>query len=150
LDHHLGRIRLDRTLFTATPYPADYGFVPDAQAEDGDPLDALVLVLEPTFPGCQIQVRPVGVFAMHDEHGPDAGLLCMPAHDPRRGQIQDLPDLPEHVLSEIGHFFDVYKELEPSKQTQVLGWRDRCEAEKVLSTARDRFTEATRSVADRD
>src|SRR5664280_2186135 len=94
-------------LFTATTYPSDHGFLPDALAEDGDPLDALVLLDEPTFPGCQIEVRPVAVFWMRDEQGPDAKILCVPLHDLRPHAIQDLPDMPGHMLNEISHFFEV-------------------------------------------
>src|SRR3954452_4057687 len=101
VDHDSGEIFLDRTLFTATQYPADYGFVPDTLAEDGDPLDVLVLLDEPTFPGCHIHARPVGVFWMSDEAGPDAKVLCVPATDPRHGRIHDLADLPEFLLAEI-------------------------------------------------
>jgi inorganic pyrophosphatase len=107
MDHAKQRIRLDRMLFTATTYPSDYGFLPDTLTEDGDPLDALVLLDEPTFPGCQIEVRPVAVFWMRDEQGPDAKILCVPLHDLRRHAIQDLPDMPGHMLSEISHFFEV-------------------------------------------
>ena len=95
MDHDSGAIWLDRMLFTATQYPADYGFVPETLAEDGDPLDVLVLLDEPTFPGCHIRARPVGVFWMSDEAGPDAKVLCVPANDPRSGAIHDLDDLPE-------------------------------------------------------
>ena len=90
VDHDSGRIRLDRTLFTATQYPADYGFVPDTLGEDGDPLDALVLVLEPTFPGCLIRSRPIGMFRMTDEKGGDDKILCVPAGDPRQEHLRDL------------------------------------------------------------
>ncbi|MYW93753.1 inorganic diphosphatase [Amycolatopsis rubida] len=139
MDHALGRIRLDRTLFTATQYPADYGYFPDTLAEDGDPLDALVLVAHPTFPGCRIPVRPVAVFWMRDEHGPDAKVLCVPAGDPRQDHLRELADLPAHLLSEVGHFFDVYKDLEPGKSTEVRGWQGRAEAEQVVREAADRF-----------
>ena len=94
VDHESGLIRLDRTLFTATQYPADYGFVPDTLGEDGDPLDALVLVLEPTFPGCLIRSRPIGMFRMTDEKGGDDKVLCVPASDPRQEHLRDLHDLP--------------------------------------------------------
>lgn len=138
MDHDTGRIRLDRMLFTSTRYPADYGFVPGTLAEDGDPLDALVLLEEPAFPGSYVAARPVGVFWMNDEHGPDAKILTVPAHDPRYERIQDLADVPEYLLAEIGHFFDVYKELEPGKGTDVRGWQDRAAAEAEISTAFER------------
>src|SRR5674536_158291 len=107
MDHAKQRIRLDRMLFTATTHFSDYGILPDALAEDGDPLDTLVLLDEPTFPGCQIEVRPVAVFWMRDEQGPDAKILFVPLHDLRRHAIQDLPDMPGHMLNEISHFFEV-------------------------------------------
>ncbi|HWG02419.1 MAG TPA: inorganic diphosphatase [Trebonia sp.] len=138
MDHKTGRIRLDRMLFTSTVYPMDYGFVPDTLAEDGEPLDALVWLDEPTFPGCIVQVRPVAVFWMHDEHGPDAKILTVCAHDPRMHGIHDLADVPPHLTAEIGHFFDIYKELEPGKSTDVRGWQDRAAAERVIKEAQSR------------
>jgi inorganic pyrophosphatase len=139
MDHAIGRIRLDRMLFTSTCYPLDYGFIPDTLAEDGDPLDVMVILDEPTFPGCRVLARPVGVFWMHDEHGPDAKILTVPARDPRYAGMQDFADVPEHLTTEIGHFFDVYKELEPGKGTDVRGWQDRAAAEQVIEAA---FTRA--------
>lgn len=139
MDHDSGAIWLDRMLFTATQYPADYGFVPDTLAEDGDPLDVLVLLDEPTFPGCHIRARPVAVFWMRDEKGPDAKVLCVPATDPRYAGITDLDSLPEHLLDEIGHFFDVYKALEPEKDTETRGWEGRAAAEAAVDDARQRF-----------
>ncbi|MQA87830.1 MAG: inorganic pyrophosphatase [Streptosporangiales bacterium] len=135
MDHASGRIRLDRMLFTATQYPLDYGFIDDTLAEDGDPLDAMVLLEEPTFPGCAITVRPVGVFWMRDEHGPDAKILAVPARDPRFVGVQDLTDVPAHLRAEIGHFFDVYKQLEPGKGTDVRGWQDRVAAGREITAA---------------
>jgi inorganic pyrophosphatase len=120
-DHERHVVRLDRRLFTATAYPSDYGFVPDTLAEDGDPLDALVLLDEPTFPGCWVTARPIGVFWMTDDAGPDAKILCVPASDPRWDRIADVEDVPD-LASEIGHFFEVYKALEPKKHTDVRGW----------------------------
>jgi inorganic pyrophosphatase len=134
-----GTIWLDRMLFTATRYPEDYGFVPGTLAEDGDPMDALVILEEPTFPGCHIHARPVGMFLMRDEEGLDAKLLCVPSSDPRWNQVKELAHLPEFELREIAHFFDIYKDLEPGKQTEPGGWRDRPEAEAALETARRRF-----------
>lgn len=138
MDHHTGRIRLDRMLFTATRYPLDYGFIPDTLAEDGDPLDAMVLLGEPTFPGCIVTARPVGVFWMADEHGPDAKILAVPSRDPRYAGLGDLVDVPAHVRDEISHFFDIYKELEPGKATDVRGWQDRVEAEQAIADAAQR------------
>ena len=109
-------------LFTSTRYPHDYGFIPETLAEDGDPLDAMVMLEEPTFPGCLVTVRPIGVVWMQDEHGPDAKVLTVPVHDPRYAGLQDLSDVPPHVTAEIGHFFDIYKELEPGRtQTFAAG-----------------------------
>jgi inorganic pyrophosphatase len=135
MDHKTGRIRLDRMLFTSTRYPLDYGFIPDTLAEDGDPLDALVMLDEPTFPGCYVLARPVAVFWMTDEHGPDAKILTVPAHDPRAANIRDLADVPTHLATEIGHFFDIYKQIEPGKGTDVRGWQDRAAAEQVIDQA---------------
>lgn len=140
LDHGSGRIRLDRTLFTATRYPADYGFVEGTLSDDGDPLDCLVLVQEPTFPGCLITARPIGVFWMRDEKGLDAKILAVPAGDARR-DLDDINELPKHLLLEISHFFDIYKDLEPGKQTKIKGWRDRDAALEEISSARKRFQE---------
>jgi len=135
MDHQLGRILLDRTLFTATSYPSDYGFFPGTLAEDGDPLDVLVLVQSPTFPGCVISVRPVAVFWMKDEQGPDAKVLAVPADDVRQAAMEDLTDVPKHLLREISHFFDVYKDLEPGKQGEARGWQGRREAEATIEDA---------------
>ena len=137
-DHESGEIWLDRMLFTATQYPTDYGFVPGTLAEDGDPLDAMVLLDEPTFPGCHIAARPVGVFWMTDEAGPDAKVLCVPATDPRWADIADIGDLPPFLLDEIAHFFDVYKALEPGKGTATRGWEGAEVAARVVEDARRR------------
>jgi inorganic pyrophosphatase len=137
-DFKNGRIRLDRMLFTSTVYPMDYGKVPGTLGEDGDPLDILVWLDEPTFPGCMVTVRPIAVFWLHDERGPDAKLLAVASHDLRKGKIRDLGDMPGHLLNEVGHFFDIYKELEPNKSTDVRGWMDRAEAERVIKEAEER------------
>ncbi|ASU85347.1 inorganic pyrophosphatase [Nocardiopsis gilva YIM 90087] len=138
MDHERGRIRLDRTLFTATQYPADYGYIPDTLAEDGDPLDAMVPLDKPSFPGCEVLVRPVAVFWMQDEGGPDAKVLCMPARDPRLEHIRDLRNIPEFQLNEITHFFEIYKLLEPGKSSEVRGWQDRAAAEATVLDAQQR------------
>ena len=137
MDHATGLIHLDRQLFTATRYPTDYGFIVDTLAGDGDPLDALVLVDDPTFPGCHIRCRPLGVFWMRDEKGPDAKILCVPTWDTRSGW-HELHNVPEHRLLEIRHFFDVYKDLEPSKSTEVQGWEGREAAEREIGSCRAR------------
>ncbi len=138
MDHETGRIRLDRMLFTSTVYPLDYGFIERTLAEDGDPLDALVWLDEPTFPGCLVTVRPVAVFWMLDEKGPDAKVLTVSSRDPRMAGVRDLADVPPHLTAEIGHFFDIYKQLEPGKSTDVRGWQDRLEAERVIKEAQAR------------
>lgn len=140
IDHATGVIRLDRQLFTATRYPADYGFIPDTLAEDGDPLDVLVLLDEPTFPGCRVRCRPIGVLWMSDEHGKDAKVLAVP-DDPRAGW-RDLGDLPDHLLREIQHFFDVYKDLEPGKRTEVGRWEGRAAAVEEIRRSRRRHAAA--------
>jgi inorganic pyrophosphatase len=124
-DHERHRIRLDRRLFTATAYPADYGFVPDTLAGDGDPLDVLVLVTDPTFPGCLVRVRILGMFSMWDEKGTDDKLIAVLARDPQWDDASDIDDVPEHLRNEIAHFFSIYKDLEPNKRTEVKGYVNR-------------------------
>jgi len=130
--------RFDRMLFSAVHYPSDYGFILDTIAEDGDPLDALVLVWEPTFPGCIIEARPIGLFKMWDEKGPDQKILCVPVMDPFWNYIQHLSDVPPHLLKEIEHFFTIYKELE-KKKTGVEGWEDRKSAIRIIKESQLRF-----------
>ena len=115
VDHETGRIRLDRMLFTSMRYPADYGYVEDTLGEDGDPLDALVLLDEPTFPGCLVACRAIGMFHMRDEAGGDDKILCVPAGDPRQAHISELEHVSEFDRLEIQHFFETYKDLEPGK-----------------------------------
>ncbi|MBV8256729.1 MAG: inorganic diphosphatase [Actinobacteria bacterium] len=137
-DDELGGIVLDRRLFTAMAYPADYGFVIGTLGEDDDPLDALVLTSDPTFPGCRIRVRVVGVFHMSDEKGPDEKLLCVPLQDPAFQGVRDIHDVNAELRDEIEHFFQRYKDLEPSKRTDTRGWGNRAEAERILDEARRR------------
>jgi inorganic pyrophosphatase len=139
LDHTTGRIRLDRTLFTATQYPADYGFVEDTLGQDGDPLDALVLLPEPTFPGCLILSRAIGMFRMSDEKGRDDKVLCVPANDPRQEHLRDIHHLAEFDRLEIQHFFEVYKDLEPGKSVEGATWVGRAEAEQEILDSRQRW-----------
>ena len=138
-DHENHVIRLDRRLFTATAYPADYGFVPDTLSKDGDPLDVLVLVADPTFPGCVVRVRILGVFFMRDEAGLDAKLVTVLEHDPQWDGASDIDDLPAHLLNEIEHFFSIYKDLEPEKHTEVMGFQGRAAAFKELEACREAF-----------
>lgn len=144
MDHKTGRIRLDRTLFTATQYPADYGFVEDSLGEDGDPLDALVLVQEPTFPGCLIRCRAVGMFRMRDEKGGDDKVLCVPTADLRMEHLRDITQFDEFHKLEIQHFFEVYKALEPGKSVEGAHWVGRTEAEKEIRLSRQRVRDAAR------
>jgi inorganic pyrophosphatase len=141
VDHHSGRIRLDRMLFTSTRYPADYGFIEDTLGGDGDPLDALVLLEEPTFPGCLITARVIGMFEMVDEKGDDAKVLCVPAGDPRMEHLSDIHHVPEFERLEIQHFFEVYKDLEPGKTVEGIKWVDRAAAEAEVEASRKRFVE---------
>lgn len=137
-DKKRGSIRFDRMLFSAVHYPSDYGYIVDTLADDGDPLDALVLLWEPTFPGCLIEARPVGLFKMWDEKGADEKILCVPIYDPMWNQIQSLDGVPSHLLHEIEHFFQIYKELE-KKKTGIEGWSGRFEAIDVIKKAQKRF-----------
>ncbi|MGH2559614.1 MAG: inorganic diphosphatase [Thermomicrobiales bacterium] len=137
-DEALGRFRLDRVLYSSVHYPTDYGYIPDTLAEDGDHLDILVLVQEPTFSGCLIEARPLGGLDMADEKGPDFKILAVPVGDPRYAHVETLADLGGHWLREIETFFATYKLLEP-KQTEVLGWHDAAEAWSVIERCRERF-----------
>jgi inorganic pyrophosphatase len=137
-DSELGGIVLDRRLFTSMTYPADYGFVEGTLADDGDPIDALVLVSDPTFPGCRIRVRLIGVFHIADEKGSDEKLLCVPLGDPAFERVADIHDVQNELRDEIEHFFQRYKDLEPEKRTETRGWGNRDEAEKILTAARER------------
>ncbi len=130
-------LKFDRMLFSAVHYPSDSGFILDTLAEDGDSLDALVLVWEPTFPGCIIEARPIGLFKMWDEKGPDQKILCVPVSDPFWNYIKNLSEVPPHLLQEIEHFFKIYKELE-KKKTGVEGWEDRNAAIKIIVESQQR------------
>ena len=132
LDHATGRIRLDRMLFTSTRYPADYGYIENTLGQDGDPLDALVLLEEPTFPGCLITCRAIGMFRMTDEKGGDDKVLTVPATDPRMAHLQDINDVSEFDRLEIQHFFETYKDLEPGKSVEGANWVGRAEAEQEI------------------
>jgi inorganic pyrophosphatase len=126
-------------LFTATRYPADYGYIEGTLGEDGDPLDALVFVGEPTFPGCRIRARPVGLFRMREEKGSDEKILCVPLRDPMCSHLEDVDDLLLTLRAEIEHFFAVYKDLE-QKETSTEGFGDREAALKVIDEARRRWS----------
>jgi inorganic pyrophosphatase len=137
-DPETNSIKLNRMLFSAVHYPSDYGFILNTLAGDGDALDALVMVWEPTFPGCIIDARPVGLFKMWDEKGPDEKILCVPVNDPMWNYIDNLEEVPPHMLKEIEHFFTIYKELE-SKKTGVEGWANKEEAIKTIIESRERY-----------
>ena len=137
-DERTGQFRLDRVLYSSVHYPTDYGFIIETLSEDGDPLDVLVLVEEPTFPGCVIPARLLGGLDMEDEKGSDFKVLAVPAGDPRFDDMQSLADVAAHWLREIETFFATYKLLEP-KQTEVLGWHDLDETKRVVAESRDRY-----------
>jgi len=139
MDHVTGKIRLDRMLFTSTRYPADYGFIEGTLGDDDDPLDAIVLLQAPTFPGCVIECRAIGMYRMRDEKGRDDKVLCVPAKDPRVEHLQDIDDVPHFDRLEIQHFFAVYKELEPGKSVEGAEWADRIAAEGEIEIARRRL-----------
>jgi inorganic pyrophosphatase len=137
-DHETRRFRLDRMLFSAVQYPGDYGFVLDTFGEDGDPLDVLVILGEPTFPGCVITARVVGVFWMTDDKGRDTKILTVPESDPRWSDLRELDDVPKHLLAEIGHFFSIYKDLE-RKTVKVEGFGTRAQAVEEITASRHRY-----------
>lgn len=143
VDHETGRLRLDRMLFTATRYPSDYGYIEGTLGQDGDPLDALVLLDEATFPGVLIRCRAIGMFHMRDEAGGDDKVMCVPAHDPRKASLQDLTDIPDFDRLEIQHFFETYKDLEPGKSVEGVMWVGREEAEAEITASRKRFDESS-------
>jgi inorganic pyrophosphatase len=131
LDKASGLFRLDRVLYSAVHYPGDYGLIPRTLHEDGDPLDILVLVSEPTFPGSQIDSRPLGVLKMRDRGDPDDKILAVPCNDPSYEEYFDIADLPQHSLKEIEHFFHIYKDLE-GRRVETIGWEKSESAMKVI------------------
>jgi inorganic pyrophosphatase len=134
-DQRLGQLILDRFLSSSTVYPTDYGYLIGYLGRDGDPLDALVCVSEPTFPGCVIPVKPIALFKMRDEKGEDDKIICVPLKDPGWNEAETLDDIPKQLQREISHFFSIYKELE-GKAVEVEGWRSREEALAVIEEAR--------------
>lgn len=137
-DEEYGVLRLDRVLFSSMVYPGDYGFVPQTLGLDGDPLDALVFVTNPTFPGTLIDVRPIGVLEIIDQGEEDDKILCVPVGDPRFKHMNDIHDLEEAFLNEIAHFFTVYKQLE-GKKVEVRGWKNAEEAKKIITRCVEAF-----------
>lgn len=141
VDHETGRVKLDRYLYTSMEYPADYGYFEDTLGEDGDPLDVLVLLTESVFPGCQVDVRPIGMFKMEDEAGGDDKILGVVAGDPRWDSYTDIADVDQFTLDAIEHFFVHYKDLEPGKYVKGSSWVGRAEAEAEVEASIKRFQE---------
>lgn len=137
-DKNLGIFKLDRRLYSPVHYPGDYGFIPSTHAADGDPLDVLVLVHDPTFTGCLIEARPVGVLEMSDQGKRDEKILAVAANNPRHNTVKNYTDVYEHVLKEITHFFSIYKDLE-GKRTKMLGWSDVERAKQIITESHDRY-----------
>jgi inorganic pyrophosphatase len=140
-DHDRDVIKLDRFLFSSVVYPTDYGFIPDTLSLDGDPLDVMVCVSEPTFPGCMIDVRPIALFRMEDDAGVDDKVLAVPLTDPGWNTLETLDEVPDQLQNEISHFFTVYKQLE-NKKVEVEGWFSREDAIKEIEASRVRFRES--------
>jgi inorganic pyrophosphatase len=140
-DPEIGGLKLDRFLFSSMVYPTDYGFIPDTLGRDGDPLDVMVCVSEATFPGCRIEVKPIALFKMADEHGVDDKVLAVPLSDPAWNTLETLEDLPQSLRDEIAHFFSVYKDLEQEK-VEVDGWYSREEAIKEIEASRKRHRDS--------
>src|SRR3954451_15380272 len=145
-DEDLQAIKLDRYLFSSVVYPTDYGFIPGTWALDDDPLDAMVCVTEPTFPGCMIPVKPIALFRMSDDHGEDAKVLCVPLKDPNWNMLESLDDLPDRLQDEIEHFFSIYKQPE-GKQVTVDGWYSREDALEEIDKSRERWRERERDAS---
>jgi inorganic pyrophosphatase len=137
-DPEAGLFRLDRVLYAPMHFPGDYGFIPGTIAEDGEPLDVLTLVQEPSFPGCISWIRPVGMLDLVEESEIDHKVLAVGSRHPVYGSIQHLGDVSPHVLTEVQHFFEIYKELEGSG-ARAKGWRDRTEAQDTIREARERW-----------
>ena len=142
VDHETGRVYLDRVLFTSFVYPTDYGFFENTLGLDGDPVDVLVLLDYPLFPGVGLKVRPVAVFNMTDDGGSDAKVIAVLEKDPRWAHIQDIDDIPEFTKKEIEHFFEHYKDLEPNKWVKTEGWQGRAEAEQIVIEGIERLAAA--------
>ncbi len=135
VDEHSGVVKLDRVLFSPLYYPCDYGYIPGTLYSDGDPLDVLVLISHPTFPGCVVEARPIGVLGMSDDKGRDDKILCVALRDPRFVEVRSIADLADHTKKEIMHFFEVYKQLE-EKPVDVIGWGDELKAYELIDEFR--------------
>lgn len=138
-DKETGRVKLDRVLFSPMHYPTEYGYIENTLAEDGDPLDILVMTSFPTFPGCVIDARVIGVLLMADDKGKDEKLLAVPTEDPRFKDVHTLQDVPAHKLKEISHFFQVYKDLE-NKKVEIEGWQGVDVAARLLDECKARYS----------
>jgi inorganic pyrophosphatase len=147
-DKELNVFRLDRTLYSPVHYPGAYGFIPRTLSEDGDPLDVVVIVEHDTFPGCLIEVRPVGVLVMRDDAGLDHKILAVPVNDPRMREVHGLQHLARHYLAEVDYFFNIYKELE-GKKSDTYGWEDRLEAHTVIMQSVERYQDYKKGLIDR-
>jgi inorganic pyrophosphatase len=145
-DPELGGIKFDRLLMSAATYPTDYGYLRETLGQDGDPLDALVCLYEPTFPGCLIPVKPVGLFEMSDEKGVDDKIICVPLHDPYWNHYAEIGDLPLLLRQEIEQFFSIYKDLE-GKPVKIEGWRGSEEAAREIESSRERYRRASAATA---
>lgn len=135
VDPRTGMIRLDRVLYSPLYYPFDYGYIPQTRARDGDTLDVLVMISHPTFPGCIVEAKPLGVLLMKDDKGPDEKVICAATKDPRYDGLNSLDDLEAHLLREVTHFFEIYKELE-EKTVDVIGWKGLAEAIELIQRYR--------------
>lgn len=142
-DKKLHVFRLDRRLFSPVHYPGDYGFIPSTLAADGDPLDVLVLVHDPSFPGCLVEVRPIGVLEMTDQGKKDEKVLAVLESNPRHTQFANYTDVYPHLLKEITHFFSIYKDLE-GKRTKMIGWQDVARAHEIINESHQRYLQTLR------
>lgn len=147
-DKEMNVFRLDRTLYSPVHYPGAYGFIPRTHGEDGDPLDVVVIVEHPTFTGCLIEVRPLGVLIMRDDMGLDHKILAVPVSDPKMREVHGLQHLPSHYLAEVDYFFNIYKDLE-GKKSDTYGWEDRLVAYQVIEDAVVRYEDLKAGRIDR-
>ena len=147
-DKDLNVFKLDRTLYSPVHYPGAYGFIPQTLAEDGDPLDVVVIIDGPTFTGCLIEVRPLGVLVMRDDMGLDHKILAVPVSDPRMREVHGLQHLPSHYLKEVDYFFNIYKELE-GKKSDTYGWEDRVVAFQAITESVQRHHDYQDGLVDR-
>jgi inorganic pyrophosphatase len=137
-DKKLGVFRLDRNLYSPVHYPGDYGFIPSTLSEDGDPLDVLVLVDAASFPGCVMEVRPIGLMEMFDQGEADEKVLAVGKNNPRYKDVTDYSQIYPHILREITHFFAIYKDLE-GKRVEIKGWHDADYARKKIIEAAENY-----------